>query len=143
MNTQNKYPLRAAMLAGTMHTISDPGEPVGSVGNLHAVPPKYEIHIKFETLEQMQDARKALYHAILEKPENSETRFKEEIEPGRFVDVDPMDVMKAIRTDTIEECAKVADSCKLRAEQTYGAAESVGADMAARSIRRLADLAAA
>ncbi len=44
------------------------------------------------------------------------------------------------RDDVIEECAKVADTCKLRAEQTYGVAESVGADMAARSIRRLSSV---
>ncbi|MDB5584839.1 MAG: hypothetical protein JWR80_10015 [Bradyrhizobium sp.] len=44
------------------------------------------------------------------------------------------------REETIEECAKIADTCRIRAQQTYGAAESVGAHMAARSIRRLLSL---
>ena len=51
---------------------------------------------------------------------------------------DLIELTRSVREQTIEECAKVADSCKLRAQQTYGVAESVGADMAARSIRRLA-----
>lgn len=58
----SKFPLREAMLAGTMHTVAEPNLP--GLGDA-----KYEIHIKFETLEQMQDARRALYHAIL--PQNA------------------------------------------------------------------------
>jgi hypothetical protein len=55
-NATNKHPLREAMLAGTMHSIAEP-------------PEKFEIHLKFETLEEMQEARKALYHAIRVKRE--------------------------------------------------------------------------
>jgi hypothetical protein len=51
----SKYPLRAALLKGFMKTETS--------GDDHC------IVISFEKLEDMQEARKALYHALLEKRE--------------------------------------------------------------------------
>jgi hypothetical protein len=45
--------------------------------------------------------------------------------------------IEAIRAETIEECARVADNCIKSLYENYGAVETVGAHFAARRIRAL------
>ena len=62
MTTQYDYerhPLREALLRGFMKTSTSEGE--------------HHITLSFETLEDMQEARKALYHAIRERRTTPET----------------------------------------------------------------------
>jgi hypothetical protein len=65
--------------------------------------------------------------------EGLDLSFKEEIELGRFVDVDPSVVLKAVRADTIAECAAVADAEASLWPDNIGSSARV----AAAKIRRL------
>lgn len=55
---ETRYPLREAMLRGCMSTCTGDGE--------------HQLKLAFETLEDMQEARRALYHAIRQEPASKE-----------------------------------------------------------------------
>ena len=57
---ETRYPIREAMLRGCMSTCTGNGE--------------HQIKISFETLEDMQEARRALYHAIRQEPASKKNR---------------------------------------------------------------------
>jgi Zn-dependent alcohol dehydrogenase len=57
---ETRYPLREAMLRGCMSACTGDGE--------------HQIKINFETLEDMQEARRALYHALRQEPVSKESQ---------------------------------------------------------------------
>ena len=57
--------------------------------------------------------------------------------PHRDGHADSLELLALVRSEVVEECAKAADQAQVDAERVYGVAESVGADIAARRIRRL------